>query len=220
MDSDSHLRKQIEQALDWQPSVRHHRIGVAVEDGVVTLTGEVASYAEKWNAERAVERVKGVRGIANELSVRTPGEWNDTDLALAAADALRWNVLVPSDRIKVTVEDGWLTLEGEVTWDFQRRAAERAVRGLPGIRGIAKRISLEPRVAPRDVKERIEQALKRQALFDSQRVAVEVSGSEVTLTGVARSWVERHEAEKAAWSAPGVTRVNNEILVDQVPTAA
>lgn len=211
---DRNLRTEVLRELEWEPGVDDHRIGVAVTDGVVTLSGEVQSYAERWKAERAVERVKGVRGIVNELSVRTAEQSSDVDLARAVTGALEWNVLVPADRIKVKVERGWVTLEGTVSWDFQRRAAERAVRNLRGVMGITNLIHVRPKVEPDQLKERIEQSLERAATGDAQRLDVDVNGSEVILRGRVRSWLERREAEEAAWSAPGVTAVKNLITVD------
>jgi osmotically-inducible protein OsmY len=213
MKTDSELRREVERELEWEPSVDERRIGVSVMDGIVTLTGEVSSFGEKWRAERAVERVEGVRGIANELEVKLMSERSDTDIAKAAADALKWNVMVPSDKITVKVSNRWLTLEGDVRWDYQRRAAERAVRDLPGIRGISNLIKIKPRVEPTDVKHKIEETFERVATLDAHRITVQVEGSEVTLRGTVRSWIERHEAEKAAWAAPGVTAVHNYITV-------
>jgi osmotically-inducible protein OsmY len=213
MKTDSELRREVERELEWEPSVDERRIGVAVVDGIVSLTGEVGSFGEKWRAERAVERVAGVRGIANELEVKLASERTDADIAKAAADALKWNVMVPSDKVTVKVSKGWLTLEGELRWDYQRRAAERAVRDLPGVRGISNLIRIKPRVEPQDVKEKIEETFKRVATLDANRITVQAEGSEVTLRGTVRSWVERHEAEKAAWAAPGVTAVHNYITV-------
>ncbi len=213
MKTDKELRRDVERELEWEPSVDERQVGVSVIDGIVTLTGDVGSYSEKWHAERAVERVEGVRGIANDLEVKAASERTDTDIARAATDALRWNVMVPSDKVTVKVANGWLTLEGEVRWDFQRRAAERAVRELPGVRGLSNLITIRPRVEPQDVKGKIEDTFKREATIDANRVTVQVNGSEVTLRGSVRSWVERHEAEKAAWAAPGVTAVYNYITV-------
>ncbi|MDQ1439696.1 MAG: hypothetical protein QOK43_3325 [Acidimicrobiaceae bacterium] len=213
MKSDMELRRDVEQQLEWEPSIDGRRIGVTVVDGIVTLTGVVGSYSEKWKAERVVERLAGVRGIANDIVVEPTAERNDTDIAKAAVDALKWNVLVPSDRIKVKVENGWVRLTGEVNWDYQRRAAERAVRDLPGVKGITNLIAVVPGVAPEQVKKKIEEALTREALLDAKGIEVDVSGSTVTLRGTVRSWAERREAEMAAWSAPGVSEVRNQISV-------
>jgi osmotically-inducible protein OsmY len=220
MKTDSELRRDVEKELEWEPSIDERRIGVAVVDGIVTLTGEVSSYSEKWKAERTVERVAGVRGIANEIEVKTGTERSDTDIAKAAVDGLRWNVMVPNDKIKVKVDNGWITLTGEVTWDYQRRAAERAVRDIPGVKGISNLITVKPRVEPRDLKQRIEETFKREAVLDANRITVEVNGGEVTLRGTVRSWAERHEAEKAAWAAPGVYAVHNYITVEPLVEAA
>ena len=220
MRSDQEIRRDVERELSWEPSIDDRRIGVAVLDGIVTLSGEVSSYAEKWKAERVAERVEGVRGVVNEVEVKIESDYSDVDIAKWAADAMKWNVMVPSDKVKIKVEKGWVTLTGEVSWDFQRRAAERAVRNLPGVRGISNLIKVQPRVEPKEVKQRIEETFKREAVIDASNISVEVSGGEVTLTGKVRSWVERHEAEKAAWSAPGVTTVHNNIVVEPVSVAA
>ena len=211
MKTDVELRRDIEQELEWEPGLYQRRIGVSVVDGVVTLTGEVSFYAEKWNAERAVERVVGVKAIANDIEVRASNQHSDTAIAGAAANTLRSDVRVPDDRIKVTVEKGWLTLKGAVDWDYQRRAAEAAVRNLAGVRGISNLITVRPDLQPTDVKKRIEETFKRAAAYDAMQVTVEVSGGEVTLRGKVRSWAERKDAEKAAWAAPGVTAVHNYI---------
>jgi osmotically-inducible protein OsmY len=213
MKSDNELRREVERELEWEPSVDERRIGVAVLDGIVTLAGEVGSYSEKWRAERAVERVEGVRGIVNNLVVKPVTERSDVDLAKAAVDALKWNVMVPTDDVKVKVDDGHITLTGQVQWDYQRRAAERAIRDLPGVKGIVNVIEVKPKVEPHDIKRRIEETFKREAILDAQHITVEVNGSEVTLRGSVRSWAERHEAEKTAWSAPGITAVHNYIAV-------
>jgi osmotically-inducible protein OsmY len=213
MKSDIELREDVEEELEWEPSVDERRIGVAVTDGIVTLTGHVSSYAEKWNAERAVERVEGVKGIANEIEVHLVGQHSDTDLAKAAADALEWNSLVPSDRVTVRVENGWVTLRGQVDYDYERRAAERAVRYLEGVRGVTNLIEVTPKVEPKEIKQQIERSFQRMAVLDAKNITVQVDGGEVILRGSVRSWAERHEAEKAAWAAPGTTSVKNYITV-------
>jgi osmotically-inducible protein OsmY len=214
MKTDNELREDVEEELEWEPSVDERRIGVAARDGIVTLTGHVSSYAEKWNAERAVERVEGVKGIANEIQVRLAGQHSDTDIARAAADALEWNSLVPSDRITIRVENGWVTLRGEVDYDYERRAAERAVRYLDGVRGVSNQITVTPQVEPKEIKKEIERTFHRQAVLDAKNITVQVDGGEVILRGSVRSWAERYEAEKAAWSAPGTTSVKNYITVN------
>jgi osmotically-inducible protein OsmY len=211
--TDLELKHDVEAELEWDPSVDAHRIGVAVTDGIVTLTGEAKSFAEKWNAERAAERVEGVLGVANEIKVLPIGEHSDTDIAREGVNALRWNALVPADKIIVKVQDGWITLKGDVDYDFERRAAERAVRYLPGVKGVSNLITVNPKVEPKDIKKKIEETFKRQAALDATHISVEVNGSEVILRGTVHSLAEKEEAEKAAWAAPGVTSVKNYITV-------
>jgi osmotically-inducible protein OsmY len=213
MKDDEQLRRDVLAELEYDPSIDDRKIGVAVEDGIVTLTGEVSTFAEKWNAERAVERVEGVRGIVNKIEVKIVGDYSDTDIAREAADALRWNLMVPPGKVIPKVENGYITLTGEVNYDFQRRAAEKAVRYIPGVKGLINLVTIKPKVEPREIKEKIEDALKRMAIVDAGNIQVEVQGSEIVLRGTVRSWAERHEAEKAAWSAPGVTSVKNYITV-------
>ncbi|MEA2587080.1 MAG: hypothetical protein QOH66_7 [Actinomycetota bacterium] len=213
MKDDEQLRRDVLAELEYDPSIDARKIGVAVEDGIVTLTGEVSTFAEKWNAERAVERVEGVRGIVNRMEVKIVGDYSDTDIAREAADALRWNLMVPPGKVIPKVENGYITLTGEVNYDFQRRAAEKAVRYIPGVKGVINLVTIKPKVEPKEIKEKIEDALKRMATVDAENVQVEVQGSEIVLRGTVRSWAERHEAEKAAWSAPGVTSVKNYITV-------
>jgi osmotically-inducible protein OsmY len=213
--TDEELQRDVRIELLWEPSVTATHIGVSVKDGVVTLTGHVPSYFEKLGAERAAKRVAGVRAVANEIDVKLPDskKQTDEDIAAAAVRALNSKLFVPADRIKVTVNDGWVTLEGDVKWQFQRNAAERAVRNLRGIKGIRNLIQIRPRVSPAELQSKIEAALKRQAAVDAKRITVEVNGDEVTLRGTVRSWKEREEAERTAWSAPGVRSVNSQIIV-------
>jgi osmotically-inducible protein OsmY len=215
MKNDLELQRDVFDELKWEPAVHSTDIGVTVKDGVVTLEGVVDSYPEKWAAERAAKRVAGVKALALELEVKLPvfGKHTDADIAKAAEDALEWNVLVPRDRIKVTVEKGFLTLEGEVNWQTERSEAERAVRYLTGVKGVANEITVKPKALPTDVKAKIEAALNRNAILDAQQIKVEADGGKVTLRGTVSSWAERDEAEAAAWAAPGVEEVKDFIAV-------
>jgi osmotically-inducible protein OsmY len=215
MYGDLDLQREVLDELDYEPSVNAAAIGVTVSDGVVTLTGHVQSFAEKLAAERAVKRVHGVKGVAVELDVKVPFalQRDDGDLARAALDALKWNSSVPKDRVKVKVEDGWVTLEGDLQWEYQREAAARAVRFLEGVRGVTNLIALRPAVATAEIKERITSAFRRSAELDAQGIAIEAHDGTVKLTGTVHSWSERSEAERIAWAATGVSLVDNAITV-------
>ena len=213
---DFDLRKDVLDELEFDPCVDARTIGVSVEDGIIALTGHVESYAAKLNADRIVKRVHGVVGVANDLQVKlhAGAERDDVDVARSAVNALEWNVSVPKDHIKVSVSKGWVTLNGTVDWYYQKRAAEDAVMVLAGVRGVMNNIVVAGRpVRVEDVKAEIEAALKRSAEVDSQKITVQASEGKVTLTGTVRSWVERQDAVSAAWSAPGVRSVIDQIRI-------
>jgi VCBS repeat-containing protein len=215
MKSDSELKRDVENELKWEPSVNEAHIGVAVENGIVTLAGHVPYYAEKYGAEKAAKRVYGVKAVADELDVKLPGssKRTDADVAQACLSALKFNYSVPNEKIKVVVDNGRVTLEGEVEWQYQREAAMNAVRYLTGVTSVSDNITVKARVSPSDVKNKIEAAFKRSAEVDARRVSVEAHDGTVVLHGNVRSWAEREEAQRAAWAAPGVTAVNNQITV-------
>lgn len=220
MKTSAELKTDVQDELAFEPSLDEAGIGVAVTDGVVTLTGHVKNYAEKVSAERAVKRVSGVHGMANDLAVELwPGSrHDDTDIAHAAVHALRWNAWLPQDAVTVTVKDGWVTLEGSLAWQYQKQEAENAVTHLHGVKGVTNQIAVKPRVQPTDVERRIQSAFARAASLDARAVHVEVSGDTVSLSGTVRSWAEHEDAERAVWSAPGVTTVRNrlEIVIPEV----
>jgi osmotically-inducible protein OsmY len=220
--TDLELKKKVEDELNWEPSVNAAEIGVAVKSGIVTLSGNISSYWQKFSAERAAARVSGVKAVVNELEVRLPtsSERTDEDIARAAVNHLNWAVSVPADRIKVTVSKGWITLAGTVEWNYQRVAAENAVRHLIGVKGVSNLIEVKPQVSKGEVKAAIEAALKRSAELDASRITVEADGDRVILRGTVRSWAERNEAERAAWKAPGVRMVDNRITVGDIAVAA
>ena len=212
---DSDIKRDVEMELRWDPDVDASDIGVAVKDGVVTLTGFVRSYAQKWQAERDAKRVAGVVAVANDIEVRLPAidQKPDPEIAREAVSALKNQLPYSADQIKVVVANGWITLEGAVEWNYQKERAEEAVRRVKGVKGVMNLIQVKPRAAPEDIKRRIEEAFKRSAELDASRVTVEANGSEVILKGTVRSWAERQEAERAAWLAPGVTKVTNQITI-------
>jgi len=215
MKTDSDVRSDVEQELDWDPRFDARDIGVAVKQGIVTLSGHVRSYAERWAAQNAAQTVVGVKAVANEIHVKLPADSqrSDTEVAEAALAALRLNMSVPVADIKLVVHDGWVTLSGQVSFWYQKQAADTTIRHLLGVRGIANDITVKAPVATADVKSRIENAFRRHAQIDADKIKIEVIGGEVTLKGEVQSWLERDEAESAVWAAPGVTSVHDNLVV-------
>ena len=209
MKTDSQLQQDVMAELKWEPAVHAAQIGVEVKDGIVTLDGEVSSYAEKWNAERAAQRVNGVKALAVEMKVKLSGfgKRTDADIAQSATNILSWTSSLPEDAIKVLVEDGWLTLSGDVEWQYQRQAATDSVRNLVGVTGVSNQIAIKPSLTASVVKSDIEAALKRRATADAKAIAVNVKGADVTLTGTVHSWAERDLATRSAWGSSGVRNV-------------
>jgi osmotically-inducible protein OsmY len=212
--TDDQIRRNVEAELDWEPAVHNaSAIGVGVTRGVTRLSGHVGTYAEKWASERAAERVSGVTALVSELDVHLPSslERTDEDIAQAAVNAVKW---IPRNSIRVEVSKGWLTLDGAVQWQFQRDAAEEAVRHLNGVRGVSNLISLKTPISKAVIKADIEAALKRRAQLDAEQIDVAVAGHDVTLTGSVKTYAERQEAGRAAWAAPGVDSVQNRLSVE------
>ena len=215
MKSDVQLKSDVARELSWDPSVNATNVGVAVKNGVVTLTGHLETYAEKFAIERAVQRVQGVQALAVELDVKlAPGhKRSDSEIAEAAEAALKWHSEVPNERVQVRVEKGWVTLKGEVDWEYQRRAAERAVQPLIGVVGVDNTIGLKVRATSSDIGVRIREALERYALDESKRIEVAVNDTRAVLRGTVHSWAERRAVQGAAWSAPGILSVENNLKV-------
>jgi osmotically-inducible protein OsmY len=213
--TDAQIQTDVLAELKWEPRVSPNEIGVVVKDGVVTLTGWVDAYTKRWAAEDAAHRVRGVKAVANDIEVRLPtgDQRTDPDIAEAAIRALRWDAFVPADRIQVTVSKGWVTLKGEVDWQFQKQDAERAIRRLTGVKGVTNFITVKARPTPAELKKRIEDALIRTAQSDAHRITVDVQGEKVILKGTVHSWAEKQEAERQAWAAPGVLAVENQITI-------
>ncbi len=215
---DEDIRIDVIEELQWDPRVQANEIGVAVKDGIVTLTGWVDSYLKKVAAEEATHRVPSVKAVANDIEVRLPAfpERIDPDIAAAVVNALAWDAAIPTGKVDVTVSQGWVTLKGQVDYYFQRIEAERAVRRIAGVKGVTNLLTVKPHPLPSDLKHNIERALVRNAETDAKNISVEVQGSKVTLRGTVRSYAEKRAAEDTAWSAPGITEVVNQIVVGPV----
>jgi osmotically-inducible protein OsmY len=213
--TDEEIQRDVLAEMKWDARVLPNEVGVSVKDGVVTLTGWIDSYSKMWAAEEAAQRVRGVKAVADDLEVHLPSsvERNDADIAAAAIRALEWDSFVPVNKLEIMVSKGWITLSGEVEWQYQRQDAEQVIRRLSGVKGITNLVTIKPRVTASELKTNIEDALVRSVETDAQRITVEVQGSKVILKGTVRSWAEKEEAQRTAWLAPGVTAVDNRIVI-------
>ena len=215
--TDEAIQQDVIEEFRWDARLQPNEIGVIVKDGVVALTGWVDSYTKKWAAEDAAHRIKGVKAVANDIEVRLPvtSERTDGDIAAAVTRAIEWDAMLPIENLDITVTNGWVTLRGEVEWQYQKSEAERAVRRITGVRGVSNLITLKPRpqLSPDELKKKIDEALIRSAQMDAQRISVEVQGNKVILRGTVRAYAGKQEAERIAWSMPGVESVDNRLTI-------
>lgn len=215
MKTDIEIQKNVMDELNWDPVLRSAEIGVTVKDGIATLMGYVDNYSQRLAAENAAKRVKDVRAVAIDLAIKLPDtqRYSDTDLAAAALNALKWSSFVPEDRIRMKVDDGWITMEGEVEWQFQKESAYNAVSSLIGVHGVINHISVRPGITPVIVKDVIKKALERSADIEADRINISTDGGRIVLKGKVRSWAERNEVERAVWATPGVIDVKDELII-------
>ena len=216
MKNDIELQKDVMEQLKWEPFLNACQIGVAVKNGIVTLSGQVDTYSKKTLAERAAKKVSGVKAIAEDIQVGISPSYRKTDAEVAEAvvNALKWHTIIPEEKIKVSVEDGIVKLEGEVEWEYQRTQGRSAIENLTGVRSVTNLISVKPNITSSDIQQKINAAFQRSATIDSGKITAEVLGSRVTLRGRVRSFTEKEDAENAAWFAPGVTSVNSKLEIE------